>query len=296
MECTELFIGNIRFIGYFQDNRQPASVVTRFICTRRGREITYAHVCSSMTECVAHATRLYRTSLSGVNHVLPVSFFVPGSTSTARGSRRPSPSSVWRSAVLAAGGRATEMTTHLHRSRSLCTTPPTPHGTTVNAAAHHTEQPYTQLFVYAVQAVFEIVFRVILQKNSFFRLKVHCLVDVTQVREQNRRRTYSVYPSPERVPVSPESGRLKSSTSAGSIHFVNDNILHVSQWVIIQRWIRQRKRIRVKRSPRPYNALKRYVRNETRVQNIAHGRRAGPFRRRRLLSYALKRLSRVRTC
>lgn len=48
-------------------------------------------------------------------------------------------------------------------------------------------------------------------------------------------------------------------TSAGSIHFVNDNILHVSQWVIIQRWIRQRKRIRVKRSRRPYNALKRYV-------------------------------------
>lgn len=65
------------------------------------------------------------------------------------------------------------------------------------------------------------------------------------------------------MPVSPESGQPKSSTSAGSIHFVNDIILHVSQWVIIQRWIRQRKRIRVKRSPRPYNALKRYVCNET---------------------------------
>lgn len=52
---------------------------------------------------------------------------------------------------------------------------------------------------------------------------------------------------------------LSTSTSAGSIHFVNDNILHVSQWVIIQRWIRQRKRIRVKHLRRPYNALKRYV-------------------------------------
>lgn len=52
---------------------------------------------------------------------------------------------------------------------------------------------------------------------------------------------------------------LSTSTSAGSIHFVNDNILHVSQWVIIQRWIRQRKRIKVKHSRQPYNALKRYV-------------------------------------